>query len=448
MADNRPNRPRILIAEDISAMAELMGRLLRNAGYETRIASDGLECLEAMGIFRPDLVIMDIMMPKIHGLDALKRIKADPASAETGVIMCTAKAFKADEDQAMAEGAFAIVAKPFKPAEFLAAVDSYFRRHSPASPPPVASNGPDRRAQTVYRVPAVEGEAIVKLYGTRGSIPVSGSRYVRHGGNTSCAWISRGPDSVILDAGSGIRDLGLELAKAGPSRVHLFIGHTHWDHIQGFPFFVPAFIPGFEIVIYGASGFGKDLESIFRGQLDRDYFPVQLSDMRAKLEFRALDGNPVVIGDLRVHWEFTQHPGATLGFKVETGGRRITYLTDNEFLMGYLGSPMDAESDEELLGPYRKMVDFVAGTDLLFGEAQYSMEEYPSKIGWGHSSIANACLLAKLAAVPDWVVVHHDPAHDDDYVEAKLNMLKRVADEIGYRGRIRSGYDGMVEYLD
>lgn len=450
MGGNDPRARRILIAEDIPSIAELMRRILHGAGFEADTAEDGLQCLEKVSSFRPDLVIMDIMMPKVHGLDALKRIKADPESRSVGVIVCTAKSYKPDEEQALMDGAFSIIPKPFKPDELLGAVRAYFEGA------PSAGSGKGDAGQSAGKKPETEpyaprprdSEAKIRLWGTRGSIPVAGSRYVRYGGNTSCMSIERGDDSVIIDAGSGIRDLGFELAKRGPRRLHLFIGHTHWDHIQGFPFFVPAYIPGFEIIIYGASGFGKDLESIFRGQLDRDYFPVQLSDMRARLEFRHLDENPVSVGDMRVHWEFTQHPGATLAFKIETGGRRVTYLTDNEFLMGYRGSPAEAESNAELMAPYRKIVDFVTGSDILFGEAQYTTEEYAYKIGWGHSSIANACLLAKAAGVQDWVVVHHDPAHDDIFVDEQLNLIKRVADEIGHHGQIRSGYDGMVEYLD
>jgi ribonuclease BN (tRNA processing enzyme) len=133
---------------------------------------------------------------------------------------------------------------------------------------------------------------------------------------------------------------------------------------------------------------------------------------------------------------------------VETGGKSFCYITDDEFLQGYLGHPLLAEKDETLLAPYRKILDFVTGTDLLIAEAQYTNEEYLTKIGWGHSSVSNACLLAKIAQVEDWIVVHHDPQHDDSFVENKANTLRRIARDIGYGGLIRSGYDGMTEYLD
>jgi CheY-like chemotaxis protein len=437
---------RVLVAEDVESIALLVKRILEKEDFEVEIAADGMECLEKTATFKPELVIMDIMMPKIHGLDALRRIKTDPATARIGVIVCTAKGYKPDMEQALADGAFAIIEKPFKSSELAARAREFFY----GLPGGLERGAASASAADVppYSPPLNESRATVRLWGTRGSIPVSGSRYARYGGNTSCASFERGKDAIIIDAGSGIRDLGLELAKKGPSKIHIFIGHTHWDHIQGFPFFVPAFIPGFEIVIYGASGFGKDLESVFRGQLDRDYFPVQLEDMRAKMEFRQLSENPVAIGDMEIRWEFTHHPGSTLGFRIETGGASICYITDNEFLKGYLGSPRAAENRVDLKEPCLKVIEFASGADLLIAEAQYTNEEYRTKIGWGHSSVSTACLLAKLGRIRDWIVVHHDPQHDDGAVEEKLGQIRRVARDIGFEGLIRGGFDGMVEYVD
>ncbi len=437
---------RVLVADDVESMALLMKRVLEREGYSVETAADGKDCLEKTASFGPELVIVDIMMPRLHGLDVLKRIKADPALSTTGVIVCTAKSYKPDEELALAEGAFAVIEKPFRPELLAARAREFFsgmRAGATEGALPSAGAG-----SGLYSPSFDENRAKIRLWGTRGSIPVSGSRYARYGGNTSCMSVERGKDMVIIDAGSGIRDLGIEVAKRGPARIHLFIGHTHWDHIQGFPFFLPAYIPGFEIFVYGASGFGKDLESVFHGQLDSDYFPVQMEDMRAGLEFRRLEENPVTIGDMKVSWEFTHHPGATLCYKVETGGKSACYMTDNEFLKGYLGDPRAAETDAELLAPYRKIMDFVADSDILIAEAQYTNEEYRTKIGWGHSSVSSACLLAKLGRIRDWVVVHHDPQHDDFFVEEKLGLMKQVCRHLGFACEIRGGFDGMVEYLD
>ena len=284
-----------------------------------------------------------------------------------------------------------------------------------------------------------------RLWGTRGSIPISGAKFVRHGGNTSCVEVAEAEERIILDAGSGIRELGLELAKRGPRKLHLFITHTHWDHIQGFPFFAPAYIPGFELNIYGAVGFKKDLGSIFRGQLDSDYFPVQFEDMRAAVVFHALDKPPLRIGRFTVSWEPTHHPAVTLAYKISTATQTFGYVSDNEFLYGYTGSPQGIDAGSPLVLPHRRLVEFLRGVDLLVAEAQYTNEEYLKKIGWGHSSISSACLLAKLAGINHWLVTHHDPQHDDDYLDYKLNLTKEVLRSIEHPMEVRHGYDGLAE---
>lgn len=170
--------------------------------------------------------------------------------------------------------------------------------------------------------------------------------------------------------------------------------------MNGFPFFAPAYIPGYEITIYGEKGFGKDLKSIFSGQLDRDYFPVELRDMRADLNFEYLGQEPVAIGDARVSREYVNHPGATVGYKLECDDTTLVYVPDNEFLRGYMGSPGDLDSEHPAVVPDQKLLEFITGADLLIHEAQYTNEEYPSKIGWGHTCLSNACALVQLTGVP------------------------------------------------
>ncbi|MBI4626142.1 MAG: MBL fold metallo-hydrolase [Verrucomicrobia bacterium] len=275
---------------------------------------------------------------------------------------------------------------------------------------------------------------------------MSGVRTIRHGGNTSCIEIRHLEEIIICDAGSGIRELGLLLARGRPRRLDIFITHTHWDHIAGFPFFAPAYIPGFELHVYGARGFKKDLRSVFTGQLDSDYFPVQFEDMKANIEFHVLEEPALRLGGFEISWEFTHHPAATYAYKIKFGRRSMAYVSDNEFLHGYLGPPQDLQLSSEVAAPYRPLVEFLDGVDLLIGEAQYTNEEYRSKIGWGHSSLSNACVLAQLANVKRWIVTHHDPLHDDDFLDQKLNTTKEVARVIGHPMEVRHGYDGLVEF--
>ncbi len=255
-----------------------------------------------------------------------------------------------------------------------------------------------------------------------------------------------GDEILIFDAGSGIRDLALELMAGKTRKVHLFITHPHWDHIQGFPFFSPAFDPEFEITVYGSRGFGKDLESLFRGQLDSDYFPVQIEDMKSHLEFRHLSEGPIETKGARITWEFAQHPGATVGYKIELPHGKIAWVPDNEFLQGYTGPPT-LTRDDPRVGSFEEMIAFLSDADLVIHEAQYMPSEYPGRIGWGHSSVTNATLLMKFANVPRWIVTHHDPMHDDNFLETKLNLTRQIMQEIGQSTAVVHGYDGRTEYF-
>ncbi len=438
---NEPHKGRILIGEDIQVVAHKMRQALEKAGYQVEIAPDGKACLDQALLTAPDLVMLDIMMPKLHGIDVLKALRADPRTREIGVIVCSAKDFKTERDEAARLGALEFLIKPIGSATLIEIVDAYFggRIGGGQSPPPPDASAP-------YQISLDASRAHFTLWGARGSTPTVGARFQRHGGNTSCMSITLGERIFIFDAGSGIRDLGMQLLQGRIREVHLFITHTHWDHIQGFPFFAPAYVPGFNITVYGAKGFGKDLESLFRGQLDRDYFPVQLEDMKSHLEFRHLPEGAIEIGDAQITWEFAQHPGATVGYKIAVPRCQIAWVPDNEFLQGYVGPPT-LPRDHPLVSSYEKMITFLSDVDLVIHEAQYLPEEYATRSSWGHSSIVNASLLMKLANVRRWVITHHDPGHDDDLLEAKLNLTRQVLAEIGYPILMSHGYDGMTEYI-
>jgi len=439
-------RHRVLIADDAEETTLLLSRLLTKAGYECFTAADGADCLQKFDRLGPELVIVDIMMPGVHGMDVLRQIKAGPRGGKTGIIMISARAFEPDKERATALGAFGYLVKPIQRVQLLALVAAFFAgevRPAPGSIEPTALPAADE----IYMPELDSSRGVFRLYGTRGSIPVPGAAVARYGGNTSCLEVRHGTDVVIIDAGTGIRECGIDLARQGPRPLHLFVGHTHWDHIQGFPFFAPAYIPGFELSVYGASGFRKDLKSIFQGQLDYDYFPVDMRDMRAAMTFATLDASPVRIGNINVHWEWAIHPGATVCFKIEIGGIKIGYVTDNEFLRGYLGHPAKALAATDMLSPYRAIIDFFTGVDVLIAEAQYTNEEYLKKIGWGHTSISNACVLAALTGVRKWIVTHHDPIHDDAAVDRKIALIRQVLREIGHEAEVSAGYDGMTLYL-
>ena len=349
MASSLSVPPRILVAEDVDVIFTMIDRVLKGQGYQVIHARDGEQCLDLAFAQPPDLVILDLMMPKIHGLDVLKALRADDKTRDVGVIICSAKNFKTEVDQARELGTFGFLPKPFHRRDLLAIVERFFTSQddSQALPPPTTTIKEHSQTE-VYKPQLKSPNGFFKFWGTRGSVPVSGPRFVRHGGNTTCAELNYGEDRIIFDAGSGIRDLGTDIMAGKPCRLHLFITHTHWDHIQGFPFFGPAFVSDFDITIYGSPNLDKDLESIFKGQLDRSYFPVQMEDMKANLTFKHLDDAPIEIGDIRISWDYTMHPSATVGFKAEIKGKKVAFVPDNEFLKDYTGSPHKITADSEL----------------------------------------------------------------------------------------------------
>lgn len=442
MADK--DKKRILVVDDEPALRNIVQQYLREKEYETVTAESGEEGLELVASFHPHLIILDIMMPGIHGFDVLKQLKTNPATATIGVIMCSAKDYKPEKDLALQHGAYGYLAKPFSRVDLLTIVGNWFNQ---TAAPKTAAPAPAPKKNLQQEISVPQSQPFIRFWGTRGSIPVSGPSYVKHGGNTPCLEINDGQTTIIIDAGTGIRELGLKLMNEPPRPLHLFIGHTHWDHIQGFPFFTPAYNPGTSLTVYGASGFGKDLRSIFSGQLDADYFPVQLEDFPSSIEFRSLIENPVVIGQTKIKWEYVHHPGAAVGFRFELGGKKIVYMTDNEFLKGYTGPPDISVIKPEDLAPYKNLIEFISGADILIAESQYTVEEYPKKIGWGHTSLSNGCLLCKLGKVKRWLITHHDPMHTDDFLHTKLLATNQMLESINYSIPTSLAFDGLVEFF-
>ena len=276
----------------------------------------------------------------------------------------------------------------------------------------------------------------VTFWGTRGSIATPGPSTTTYGGNTSCVEVRCGSDIFIFDAGTGIRPLGLALMEEfgqQPLTIHLFVSHTHWDHIQGFPFFTPAYAPTSTIHVYGSPGQGRPLEKVLRGQMDADYFPVALGDMTSNINVHEFKGKPFEIGDANIAAMYLNHPGMNLGYRVTHEGKSVVYATDNEpyqHTLTHLGQRAEAGRDfgQKLDA---ELVQFLKRTDLYIGEAQYTDAEYPARIGWGHSSISATVEVALEAEVGALAFFHHDPLHDDATVTAMADTANRLIAERG-----------------
>jgi len=269
----------------------------------------------------------------------------------------------------------------------------------------------------------------IRFWGTRGSIPSPGKTTVKYGGNTSCVEVRAGKQILIFDAGTGIRDLGNQLLKefkSQPVTIHLFISHTHWDHIQGFPFFMPAYNNNFQIIVYGPPARDKSLKDLFKFQMDSEYFPVPLGDLNAQIVMQEVR-EPFRIGDLQITSFYLNHPAMTLAYKVFDGQKTFIFATDNEpyrytlhaARKDQVGSQYGAELDQ-------KFVDFINGVDFIVCDAQYTLEEYRSKIGWGHAPIESIVEFAIKGNVKQLALYHHDPTHDDLTVDAIVKHAQKL----------------------
>lgn len=262
----------------------------------------------------------------------------------------------------------------------------------------------------------------VRFWGTRGSIASPGPRTVRYGGNTSCVEVrTRDGILIVLDAGTGIRALGDALLAEGKSiRGHLLITHTHWDHIQGFPFFGPLFVGGNEWDVYAPRGFGLSLRDTLAGQMQYAYFPVTLDALGATVRYHDLVEGSFAIAGVRIHARYLNHPALTLGYRIEADGATLVYATDHEChsrAAAQLGRPLG-----DLVRPAhpgdRRHAELIADADLLIHDTQYTAAEYPARAGWGHSTMEYVADIAAAAGVRRLALFHHDPRRDDDALDA------------------------------
>ena len=222
----------------------------------------------------------------------------------------------------------------------------------------------------VYDPESYSWTSYLKLWGTRGSVPVSGPQYTTYGGNTSCLEVRHNNHLVIIDAGTGIRGLGDGLIHSEIREIHLFFGHTHWDHIIGFPFFLPLYNPEFTIHIYAEQNKEHNIKEALSKVLRPNYFPIRLEEMKADLRYHCLTcRDQVRIGDIRLMAIPCEHPGGALAFRFDIEDKRVGYVTDHEFLKGYRGGP-ELEMDDARLTAYAELIDFLTGVRPLIHEAQ------------------------------------------------------------------------------
>ncbi len=288
----------------------------------------------------------------------------------------------------------------------------------------------------------------VRFWGTRGSIATPGPHTVRFGGNTSCVEVTtNGGACFILDCGTGARALGAALmARTGaPITATVLLSHTHWDHIQGFPFFAPLFVPGNRISVCGPQGSAGSLREVLSGQMEFTYFPIEIGQLPATITFQELEEGTHEMNGARIVAQYLHHPAMTLGYRIEADDAAVVYLCDHEPFSDTFshdnGSPRDVESIAH--EGDRRHARFMDSAGLAIHDAQYTPEEYPSKKNWGHSSYVYAVDMAAAAGVRQLVLTHHDPSHDDAFIEDVEKRALAYAAQQGYAVRVCCAYEGL-----
>ncbi len=262
----------------------------------------------------------------------------------------------------------------------------------------------------------------VKFWGTRGSLPRPGPATVRYGGNTSCVQVTA-PDGtlLVLDCGSGAYDLGkaLQAGSPAPLRGNLLISHTHWDHIQGFPFFAPLFDPQGQWDIYGPAGLGQSLRETLSGQMQYTYFPVNFYELGAKIGFHDLVEGQFDIGKVSITTRYLNHPVLTLGYRLEMDGVVVVYACDHEPYGRVPGTPAPVH-EQDLCHS-----SFLSGADLVIHDSQFTDEEYTRRKGWGHSPVEYVIEMCRLAGVQRVAFAHHDLNRTDEALDHLVAGIRR-----------------------
>lgn len=282
----------------------------------------------------------------------------------------------------------------------------------------------------------------VRFWGTRGSCPSPGPATVRYGGNTTCVEVRTDDDAlVILDAGTGIRELGRSLmGQAGgrPIRGDIFFSHAHWDHIQGLPFFTPAFQTGNQFTLWGSPSLESSLEVVLRQQMSPVVFPVAFDQLSASVEVRELARQQHSGPGYDVRTINVRHPGGALGFRLSSTAdpsRAVIFIPDNE--LDRDGDRADAASTRDAL------VDFARGASILIHDAMYTGAEYMEHRGWGHSSYRDAVDFAIAAEVETLVLFHHEPDRSDAALDEMLTLCHRMVEERGGSVRVIAAAEGV-----
>jgi phosphoribosyl 1,2-cyclic phosphodiesterase/CheY-like chemotaxis protein len=401
----------VLIDNDPLSRA-LLSQCLTGQGWRVLEAEDGESGLALVEANRPAAVVCDLRTPKRNGFKVCRMIRELPELKETRVVLTGVSRFTNDRDTAFATGANEYLSKPIIPAELLTALTHCRDELVEDKPKPV-----------------VTGPVKVRFWGVRGSIPTPGIQTAMFGGNTSCVEVRAGDQVIILDAGSGIRALGQQLMREFKGKsldITMLVSHTHWDHIQGFPFFIPAYNPKVNVRIVGYEGAIHGLRGALFEQMQSAFFPVGLNQMASHVTFEELSEMEFELGAVKVRATFANHPGICLGYRLTTAEGDIVYMPDHEAYERHeaerqkISGERSTPSLEYARLQDEKVIEFMRDTDIVITDSQYDAVEYPTRLGWGHTCADDAVELAMKAGVKHLFLFHHDPDHHDEKMVAMI----------------------------
>ena len=430
---------KILLIDDEELLLSVMHRELEKKGWHVLKAPDGEVGIKLALQERPDVVLCDLLMPRTNGFQVCEtlRAKADYLP-NTKIIVTTSSGYESDRINAMQAGADEFLMKPFRPEQLFELLEKVgFNGETPGT------------TDTDFLVDSKEVR--LHFWGVRGSIPTPGSSTVYYGGNTSCVELRAEGKLIVLDAGTGIRLLGLSLIeefKDQPIDLTLLITHTHWDHIQGFPFFPIAYNPKNSIRVLAFEGARKSLEATLSSQMESPYFPISMQQMPGNIAIEELKDKQFEIGSLKVEAMFTNHPGICACYKIITSVGTIVYVPDNELFQRLKSvTPISAagRSETEAFARARdqKLCDFIRGAEVVMMDCQYDCEEYPKFVGWGHSCIDDSVALAVEAEVKQFFLFHHDPTHNDMKINKMVEEARELCEKLGGKMHIDAAREGL-----
>ena len=401
------------IVDDDAQIRHALSRLLTKNGHDVASIEASSNLISELCWDKPDVILLDIMMPGYDGLELCRQLRAEPLLGNTKIIIHTSKAFTADRRQAEAYGADGFVAK----------------NHS---------------LQKVYdKIKAIlDGDMEITYWGVHGTLPVSGPDTNKYGGQTSCVSLElANQDLLIFDGGSGIYGLGQHLAKVREhTNARLLISHPHWDHINGLPYFQPLYKPGNSIEICGPAPDAETLKRMVFGQMDYPHFPVTPQEFGSNVRFNPLAEGQWIYGDYKIETICLTHPGQCLGFKVTSKKHTYCYITDNEIF------PATSEHFNER--SLDLLQDFVRGADILTIDTTYRDDDYQSHMGWGHSRTKEVIELAHAASVKNVHLFHHDPSHHDKEIDQKLVEARQHLSRLESSANCEAPAEGSTWSLD